>query len=140
MTTIFADAKAGVMVCDSKCTGDATWFPMTKVRRVGAELVGVAGNIKDAVAWVDWYASGKKAARPKLESFSGLILRADGLYEVAADGFEQLIERGFHGTGSGGGYAVAAHMAGVDAETAVYIACQIDANSGGDVVVHTLAK
>jgi ATP-dependent protease HslVU (ClpYQ) peptidase subunit len=48
------------------------------------------------------------------------------------------IARGFIGIGTGGTCATAAFMAGADAETAVYIACQIDQSSGGDVVVHTL--
>jgi ATP-dependent protease HslVU (ClpYQ) peptidase subunit len=138
MTTVFADAKAGVMVCDSKCTSDSTWFPMTKVRRVGVELVGIAGNVKDAAAWVEWYMGGKKGGRPKLDTFSALILRAEGVFDVSADGFEQLVERGYHGIGSGGGYAVAAFKAGAKPQDAVRIACDIDVNSGGDVIVHRL--
>ena len=138
MTTVFASAIDGVMVSDSRCTSDSQWFPMTKVHRIGKELVGIAGTIKDASTWLEWYSGGKKGARPKLEGYTAIILRADGVFEVAGDSFEQRIERGFHGIGSGGGYAVAASMAGADPEKAVRIACDIDANSGGDVVVHTL--
>jgi hypothetical protein len=139
MTTILADAKKGVMVCDSKCTADAEWFPMTKVFRLGDELIGVAGNVREATGWLRWYSEGKKDRRPKpVDGFAAMILRNDGLYAVSADSFEMLIERGYYGIGSGGGIAVGAFMAGADAKKAVEIACRIDANSGGDVVVHKL--
>jgi hypothetical protein len=138
MTTIFADYKKGVMVCDSKCTDGGAWFPMTKVTRNGDELIGISGNVKEAMAWVRWYLNGKKGARPKMEAFSGLILRADGLYSVSEDAFEMKVERGYHAAGSGGPCALAAFMAGADAKRAVEIACDIDVHSGGAVVVHKL--
>jgi ATP-dependent protease HslVU (ClpYQ) peptidase subunit len=138
MTTIFADAQKGVMVCDSKCNGGATWYPVTKVFRVGGELVGMAGSIKDGRAWLKWYEGGKKGPRPKVEDFVALSLRADGLYEICADGLELLVERGYHGIGSGGSIALGAYMAGADAERSVHIACAVDLGSGGDVIVHKL--
>jgi hypothetical protein len=138
MTTIFADAQTGVMVCDSKCTEGGIWYPMGKVQRHGDELIGIAGNVKEACAWLKWYTGGKKGARPKMESFAAMILRESGLYAVSEDAFEMLIERGYHGVGSGGGCAVSAFKAGADPERAVHIACEVDANSGGDIVVHTL--
>jgi ATP-dependent protease HslVU (ClpYQ) peptidase subunit len=138
VTTIFADAKKGVMVCESQCTEGGAWFPMTKVHRNGGELIGISGSAKDAFAWVHWYANGKKGSRPKMESFSGLILRAEGLFCVSEDAFEMPVERGFHAVGSGGPCALAAHMAGADAKRAVEIACEIDVYSGGAVIVHKL--
>lgn len=139
MTTIFADARKGLMVCDSKCTADSEWFPMTKVFRIGDELVGCAGSVREAVSWLRWYSDGKKGPRPKtVDGFNSLILRKDGLFAVSADAFEMLVERGYYGIGSGGGIAVGAFMAGADAKKAVEIACLIDANSGGDVIVHRL--
>lgn len=69
MTTIFADAKKGVMVADSRCTADGIWYPMTKVHRVDGTLLGIAGNVKEGHAWLKWFQGGKKGARPKLEAF-----------------------------------------------------------------------
>jgi ATP-dependent protease HslVU (ClpYQ) peptidase subunit len=139
MTTIFADAKSGVMVCDSKCTDSTEWFPMTKVLRHEDALIGIAGSVKDAVGWLEWYTTGKRGTRPKVDTgFAGLILRADGVYGVSSDGFEMPIERGHHGIGSGGGYAVAAFKAGANAKRAVEIACEIDANSGGVIHIHKI--
>ena len=139
MTTVFADARSGVMVCESKCTSDTVWYPMTKIHRVHGELVGIAGTLKEAQAWLRWYEKGGKGARPKAECFTALILRKDGkLYEISSDGLDMEVERGFHGVGSGGGYAVAAFLAGADPRRAVEIACEIDAASGGEIHVHTL--
>lgn len=138
MTTIFADAKTGVMVSDSKCSGDGSWYPVTKVFRVGDELVGIAGSLKEGRAWLKWYAAGKKGVRPKLESFVALSLRKEGLYELCNDGLELLVERGFLGVGSGGPCATAAFMAGASPVRAVEIACLVDLGSGGDVVLHKL--
>lgn len=139
MTTVFADAKAGVMVCESKLTSDTVWYPMTKVYHIHGELIGIAGTLKEAQAWLRWYERGSKGARPKAECFTALVLRKDGkLYEVSADGLDMEIERGYHGIGSGGGYALAAFMAGAEAKVAVEIACAIDAQSGGDIHVHLL--
>lgn len=138
MTTIFADAKAGVMVCDSKISSGGTWYPATKVYRHNGELIGLAGDCKDGDAWLKWYRSGKKGPVPKGDEFEGLILRETGLYKLNTSAHEILMERGFHGVGSGGGCATAAFMAGADAQKSVQIACEIDAGSGGDVVVHKL--
>lgn len=138
MTTILADANAGVVVCDSKCSGGDVWFPMTKVHRVGDELIGIIGTVSQGAIWLEWYRGGKKGTRPKLATFGALILREDGLYEVDAEGFEQRIDRGFHAAGTGGPCALAAFMAGAGHARAVEIACLIDNNSGGDVIVHSL--
>ncbi len=136
MTTIAADFSAGVMVSDSRCSAGATWYPMTKVHRVGSELVGIAGAVKDGHRWLKWYSGGKKGPHPKIEDFVALVLRADGLYDVSSDGLELRVERGKHAIGSGGGPALAVMLAGHDAKTAVEIACQVDTGSGGDVIVY----
>lgn len=139
MTTVLADFRAGIMVCDSKCTDGPMWYPMSKVRRYGDELIGISGNVREATAWLKWYLGGKRGSKPKMESFSALIMRPTGLFAVSEDSFEMPVERGFHAVGSGGPCALGAMVAGADAERAVHIACQIDANSGGDVIVHKLA-
>jgi ATP-dependent protease HslVU (ClpYQ) peptidase subunit len=138
MTTIFADAKAGVIVCDSKMTLGGEWVQTSKVIRVGQELIAFAGVHTESERWLAWYRGGQNGPRPKVENSNALILTPEGLKLLDSTGGLIDIERGFMGTGTGGMCATAAFMAGADAETAVHIACQIDANSGGDVVVHTL--
>jgi ATP-dependent protease HslVU (ClpYQ) peptidase subunit len=138
MTTILADAKEGVMVCDSKMTLGSEWVPVTKVVRVGDELIGFSGVATEAERWISWYSTGQNGPKPKVDNSNALILGPKGLRVLDSSGGFINVERGFMGTGSGGMAATAAFMAGADAETAVHIACQIDANSGGDVIVHRL--
>lgn len=140
MTTIAADFRALVMVSDSRCTAGEQWFPMTKVHKIGAELIGLAGSVKEGQAWLKWYSGGKRGTKPKGESYVALILRKDGLYEVTADGLEMLIERGFHACGSGGPIAVALMIAGHSAQESVEIACQVDTGSGGEIKTYSLGQ
>ena len=138
MTTIFADANSGVMVCDSKMTLGGEWITTTKVIRVGDELVGFSGLASEGERWINWYSTGQNGPRPKVDGSNALLLGPKGLRVLDSSGGMIPVERGFMGTGTGGTCATAAFMAGADAETAVHIACQIDANSGGDVIVHKL--
>jgi hypothetical protein len=139
MTTIFADAKAGVMVCDSMTqSGEQWWMDPDKVIRVGDELIGFAGVAAEGERWLAWYKSGQNGPSPKIANASALILGPNGLRVLDSGGGYVPIARGFMGMGSGGVAATAAFMAGADAETAVYIATQIDPGSGGDVLVHKL--
>lgn len=126
------------MVCDSKTTLGGQWFSSTKVQRIGNDLIAFAGLKAEGMRWIDWYANGKRGPQPKISNSEALILNADGLVYVDCGGEALPVERGFMGIGSGGPCAIASFMTGADAETAVHIACQIDANSGGDVFVHRL--
>lgn len=138
MTTILADAKKGVMVCDSMASYGDSWFPVTKVYRVGDELVGWAGQYSEGPRWLDWYSSGQRGKMPSIGNISVLILGADGLRIFEPGGLSTPIERGWQAVGSGANAAMGAFMAGADAKKAVEIACKIDSGSGGDVVVHRL--
>lgn len=139
MTTIFCDVKDGVMVCDSRVTsGDQWWADPHKVERVGVELIGFCGDAAEGDRWLAWYRAGKNGPMPKIGESSALILSDKGLTILTSDGAYVHVARGFMGMGSGGTCATAAFMAGADAETAVHIACAIDAGSGGDVIVHRL--
>jgi ATP-dependent protease HslVU (ClpYQ) peptidase subunit len=138
MTTIFADAKRGLMVCESKTTLGSTWFSSTKVHRIDGDLVGFAGYRSEALKWMDWFSNGKRGPQPKITNSEALILSSAGLIYIDGTGESNPIERGFMGIGSGGPVAIGAFMAGADAKKAVEIACQVDANSGGAIYVHKL--
>ena len=139
MTTLFASAKDGVMVADSMTgTGEQWWSDPDKVIRIGDELIGFAGNAAEGDRWLAWYKAGQNGPMPKVPGATALILSSAGLRILDCTGSYVQIARGFMGIGTGGVAATAAYMAGTDAETAVYIATQIDPNSGGDVVVHQL--
>lgn len=139
MTTIFADAKKGVMVCDSKCTsGDQWWEDSNKVVRIGNELIGFCGVATEGDRWLAWYRAGQNGPMPKIANSSALILGPDGIKVLETTGAYFPVERGYMGLGSGGSLAVAAFMAGADAKKSVEVACQIDNLSGGRIYVHKL--
>jgi ATP-dependent protease HslVU (ClpYQ) peptidase subunit len=138
MTTILADAKKRVMVCDSKATLDGLWFPITKVYQIEGELIGFAGLATEGTQWLDWYANGQRGRMPSINNVTPMILSENGVSVVESSGRFVRVERGFHAIGSGGNAALGAFMAGVDAKKAVEIACQIDAGSGGQIHVHKL--
>jgi hypothetical protein len=139
MTTITADAKRGLMACDSMAsTGDA-WWPCTKVYRAGDALVGGAGDVVAVRQFVAWYLDGQRTPKPKIpDSFCCLVLNPEGLFYWASNLVPVPIERGFHAIGSGGNAALGAMLAGANVKKAVEIACQVDTASGGEVVLHKL--
>lgn len=140
MTTILADAKKGVMVCDSKATFGGEWFPVKKVYRHGPELFGFAGTQSEGIRWLDWYSNGQRGKMPSISNVTIMILsEAGGVRLVETSGTVFSVERSFYAIGSGGTAAMGAYMAVADAKKAVCIACQIDAQSGGDVIVHKLS-
>jgi hypothetical protein len=136
MTTVAADARAGVMVADSRATIEgACWLPATKMYRFDGEIVGLCGDSIDEAKWLAWRRAGKRGKFPKLtDEFQGLVLKAAGLWWLDDKGGEMLIERGFHAIGSGGNCAITALILGHDAKTAVEVACQVDPHSGGEIV------
>lgn len=139
MTTILADAKKGVMVCDSKATFGGEWFPVKKVFRHDKELFGFAGTQSEGIRWLDWYSAGQRGKMPSITNVSIMILSPEeGVRLVEGSGTLFSVERHFYAIGSGSTAAMGAYMAGKDAKRSVEIACQIDAGSGGAVVVHRL--
>lgn len=139
MTTIFADAKKGVMVCDSKVSFGNEWMEdPNKVVRVEGELVGLVGSAVEADRWLEWYQTGQKGPMPKVTNSGALILNADGLMVLESSGGFWKVPGTYFGIGSGGPAARAAFMAGADARKAVEIACKIDNLSGGAIHIHKL--
>ncbi len=124
------------MVSDSKVTTDDTWYPAEKIFAHKSELIAMAGDTPQGDRWFEWYTSGKKGSPPKpLDEFCALILRESGLFLMNGSAHEMRVERGFHAIGTGGAAALAVMIAGHDVEEAVKIACQVDAQSGGEIRV-----
>jgi ATP-dependent protease HslVU (ClpYQ) peptidase subunit len=139
MTTIFADAKKGVMVCDSKATMGGEWFPCQKVFEHDGDLFGFAGTQTEGIRWLDWHSNGQRGKMPSISNVSIIMLsKTGGVQLIEGSGTVFSVERHFYAIGSGGTAAMGAYMAGADAKKAVEIALRIDAGSGGDVVVHKL--
>lgn len=139
MTTIAADAKRGLMACDSMTSTMDSWWPSTKVHRVPGALIGGAGEAAGIRTFVAWYSDGQRSPKPKIpDSFCALVLTSEGLCYWASNLVPEPIERGFHAIGSGGNAALGAMLAGASVQKAVQIACEIDTSSGGEVVLHKL--
>lgn len=140
MTTVAADARVGLMVSDSRTTIEGScWLPSTKIYRFDDEIVGVCGNSIDESKWLAWRRGARRGKFPKLsDEFQGLLLRKSGLFWLDDKGGEMLVERGFHGIGSGGNIAIALMIHGIDAEQAVRTACDVDLHSGGAIVTMKL--
>lgn len=139
MTTIAADAKRGLMACDSMASTADSWWPTTKVHRTPDALIGGAGETAAIRLFVAWYKDGQRLPKPKLpDTFCCLVLNGEGLYYWASNLVPEPIERGFHAIGSGGNAALGAMLAGANVKKAVEIATQVDTGSGGEVILHKL--
>jgi len=143
MTTIVADAKAGVMTSDSRTFDDTTGikWPTRKIERVGASLFGCAGEVPDIEKMLAWFKRSRAGRRPKTKDFYALELNKDGVFiwdEACPVSYSP--ERSFHACGSGAPAAIAAMLMGADAVKAVEIACQVDAGSEGPVQVMKLVE
>jgi hypothetical protein len=139
LTTIAADARRGLIACDSMTSTSDAWWPSTKVHRTPDALIGGAGESAAIRQFVAWYADGQRVPKPKLpDSFCVLVLTAEGLFYWASNLVPEPIERGFHAIGSGGNAALGAMLAGANVKKAVEIATTVDPGSGGEVVLHKL--
>jgi hypothetical protein len=80
MTTIVADARKGLMACDSRVQIEGQWWPATKVIRIDDYLVGGAGDTGTILKAYKWLSNGRKNPPPKLpDNFCLLTLGPDGL-------------------------------------------------------------
>ena len=139
MTTIAADARKGLMACDSMTSTADAWWPSTKVHRVADALIGGAGEAASIRQFASWYADGQRLPKPKIsDNFCALVLSREGLFYWASNLVPEPIERGFHAIGSGGNAALGALLAGAQVKRAVEIATEVDTSSGGEVVLHKL--
>jgi len=132
MTTIAADAAAGVMCSDSHWVDTEERGTARKVFRVRGKLIGLAGDLgacRDALAWF----RGGCSEAPPTGIATALILEAGRLTTWdAVNGFIRLEEQKF-AIGSGAKAARAAMLVGADCVRAVWAACQVDSGSSGRV-------
>ena len=138
MTTVAADARTGVMVADTLCSDGEVKSRITKIHRIGGELVGVAGEIVQIDEWLRWYRKGRTGKKPSVPSVQALILSKDGLLHYAGTDATRC-EQGAFAIGTGGKAALAVMLAGHDCRFAVEIACQVDAGSEGPLQVEMVA-
>lgn len=134
MTTVICDGES--MAADSQQAGDfIDIIEVEKVYKVGDMLVGMAGSANTAALFIKWVKTGMlDDSFPKFEakSFEAMILK-DGVVLYYDDNTTGIPTGMPSAIGSGGGYAIAAVLAGASVEEAVKIACRLDTGSGGKI-------
>lgn len=145
MTTIVADARAGIMASDSLWTDDTVIGSVRKVWRVRGDLVGFAGDVGTITQSLAWFRSGFDGDPPEGNA-TALILRKTGIYTWTAEDGEVKEDASFFAIGSGGqaARAVLATMerlrVPLDCRLAVRLASTIAAGNGGRVRVYKLGN
>jgi len=144
MTTVAANLTC--MAADTKVVGgDDVYYNGTKIFVFGSNIIGVAGQGKAMTNFMRWCAEGFPEVTPDKAkgSFEALRLNAAGLflYTDADDYWPERLTAGCHAIGSGGKAALLAmrHFNQAPRE-AVTCAMLVDNNTGGDVMVYTLAE
>lgn len=140
MTTIAVRGTA--IAADTQAT-DGNGIKTTTARKifeVNGGLVGLAGDLSDAMVFVEWLRNPKKARKPEAHSeFGALELRADGkVYMWNPTLHALLIEDEYYAIGSGAPIAMGAMFVGATAEQAVRAAIKFDAYTSGGIAVAQL--
>lgn len=141
MTTVLADARLGVMVCDSHITdGISRKWTGKKVFRIRGALVGVAGDSQTYLPALEWMRHGGAPPEWKDDSTDLLVLAKDGLRLFAGGPEAEKVPKGIEAIGSGASAAMAVYEAlgWQNPQLAVKLAAKYDAGSGGRVYVYKL--
>jgi ATP-dependent protease HslVU (ClpYQ) peptidase subunit len=140
MTTVAVDLDRMAMACDSRCTSGDPDFSTQKIyKSPDGTLIGFAGNVNDALIFVEWFQAGAdRSNKPEFTekgSFSALTLNKDGCSTWDNDCMRIAMCSRFYAIGSGGMAAMTARHCGKSIEECVHIACLMDSQSGGPVIV-----
>lgn len=137
ITTILADYKLGVMVSDSSVSDDDRVWVGKKVHRYKGVLYGLAGNVEEAIQFMDWVKGGE---RPKFSNSDCLALSESGLLHYNRSIIPIPVKRGIETIGTGGKAAICAYEAlgWTDPVLAVRIVCKNDSASRAPVRVYKL--
>lgn len=140
MTTILADAKAGLMVADSMVSDGEKAGRIKKVYRIGRDLIGFAGNVDEAMQFLAWYRAQMNGPTPKMPNLSVLALTREGLFEFVSSPVPMPVDSGIEAIGTGAVAALSAYEAlgWRNPRRAVQIVCRHDARSRGPVRVYKL--
>ena len=142
MTVVAWDGKS--MAADRQGEFFCTKTQRTKIRRIGANIAGCAGEARASEAVCKWLESGGDLdAFPKIaESDKANVLLAgpDGLFLYENSPHAMRLENHFFAIGSGGDAAMAAMHLGCDAQRAIEVACEVATGCGGGMDVLVLAN
>lgn len=140
MTTIAANLES--MAADTRLVGDVL-SSVSKVRRYGGRLIGVAGDMNCIAQFWEWADAGfPKRKKPQLPEglFDAIELDAEGLWAWEKSLCRYRVRDSFHAIGSGAASAKTAMYLKRTPKQAVEIASVHDESTGGDVEVFCLRK
>lgn len=148
MTTVaFRD---GIMASDSRYSETsvgATRGPKIFKKKVGKKevIIGISGDVFAAMLFVDWYGSNNADLHKTLtemtdDNFFVMIWDGKRLLEANRYCRPTEIEEPYYAIGSGGVHAITAMDCGKTAEQSISFAIKRDINSGGRVIVMSLAN
>ena len=135
MTVIAFDGQA--MAADRQGELFCTKTFRTKIMRIGALLVGCAGEARASESVCQWLASGADPEKfPKIaeaDKANVLVAGPKGLFLYENSPVPMRLENKFFALGSGGDAAMATMALGFDARRAVEIACEVCTGCGGGI-------
>ena len=137
MTVVAWDGTS--MAADRQGEFFCTKIHRTKIRRIGALIVGCSGEARSSEAVCQWLVAGGDVDRfPKVDEENKatvLVACHDGLFMYDNSPHPIRLENKFFAIGSGGDAAMAAMYLGCDAARAVEVACEVCTGCGGGVDV-----
>ena len=137
MTTIVCNRTG--MAADKRISGGPI-FASTKIFKVNGSLIGVAGNMEQALRFVEWRKTPEQ--KPQFNEqvgFEALELRPDGL--LVWWGSEMVgiaIEDDYYAIGSGAALALGAMAMGATPKQAIQVAARWDVATGNEIQVMSL--
>lgn len=137
MTTIVCNRQG--MAADKRISGQAM-FKSTKIYRVNGSLIGFAGNVEQALRFVEWRRTPEQ--KPQFfdnNNFEALELTPNG--ELIWWGSEMVgveIEDDFYAIGSGSHLALGAMAMGATPKEAIKVASRWDVATGSEIQVMSL--
>lgn len=139
MTTIAADALAGMMCSDACVTDGIDLSRMRKVYRVRGELLGFCGDLGAWTVWLAEWRAGELRKSLKRDQVNVLRLSRSGLSTWDSVNGWCALQNTRYAIGTGG-HAARGAMAirGVTLQQAVRAACTIDPGSRGPVRTYRL--
>ncbi|WOB06523.1 hypothetical protein [Piscinibacter gummiphilus] len=140
MTTIAWDGRRKTLAADKRATSGTVVRTVTKIHRIGSDLVGISGNLAHGMALLDWARAGyvaKEFPSPSKGDDDAYLVRVTRDAEVfryeGPHAFK--VEDEFFTTGSGSDYAMAALHMGLTARQAIELASRLEPGTGNGVDV-----
>jgi 20S proteasome alpha/beta subunit len=131
------------MAADKRITSSPI-FSTTKLFRVKGSLIGVAGNIEQALRFVEWRKAKSTAEKPCFSEetcFEALELKPDGsLVYWGAEMYGIPIEEDFYAIGTGAPYALGAMAMGANLQKAIQVASRWDTATGNEIQMLNLKE